>query len=152
MEWQLSRFDELGAARLYRMLTLRSAVFVVEQDCAYQDLDGLDLHPQVRHLNLWQGEQLLAGARLLGPGVLAPDQVWIGRVMVAPAQRGRGLARSLMRRAMAEAGRLWPGQPLWLGAQVYVLDFYASLGFVPVGEEYLEDGIPHRRMMFACSA
>ncbi|OXS15842.1 hypothetical protein CGX12_06770, partial [Zobellella denitrificans] len=68
MHWQLAAFDELSAAQLYQMLALRCEIFVVEQDCAYQDPDGLDLHPQTRHLNLWRGGQLLATARLLGGG------------------------------------------------------------------------------------
>lgn len=151
MHWLLAAFDELSAAQLYQMLALRCEIFVVEQDCAYQDPDGLDLHPQTRHLNLWRGGQLLATARLLGPGAQAPGEVWIGRVAVARQARGQGLARELMRRAMAAAGECWPGRPLKLGAQAYVRDFYLSLGFVPLGPEYLEDGIPHQQMELGCN-
>ncbi|MBL1376840.1 GNAT family N-acetyltransferase [Zobellella iuensis] len=152
MHWQLAAFNELSTTQLYRMLALRSDIFVVEQGCAYQDLDGRDLAPGTLHLNAWQGERLLATARLLGPGVHTPEHVWIGRVAVAAQARGQGLARQLMRRAMAAAAGRWPGYPLRLGAQTYVRDFYLSLGFAPLGPEYLEDGIPHQQMEFRCKA
>ncbi|WP_375057065.1 GNAT family N-acetyltransferase [Zobellella sp. DQSA1] len=152
MHWQLAAFKELSTTQLYRMLALRSDIFVVEQDCAYQDLDGRDLAPATLHLNAWQGERLLATARLLGPGVQTPEHVWIGRVAVAASARGQGLARQLMQRAMAAVAERWPGYPLRLGAQTYVRDFYASLGFIALGDVYLEDGIPHQQMEWSCIA
>ncbi len=152
MHWQVAAFTELSQEELYRMLALRSAIFVVEQNCPYQDADGLDPDPRVRHLNLWQQEQLLATARLLGPGVQAPEQVWIGRVAVAASARGQGMGRQLMQRALAEVQARWPGCPVLLGAQIQVREFYRSLGFVPLGAEYLEDGIPHQHMELTCSA
>lgn len=152
MRWQCASFTELSPVELYQMLALRCAVFVVEQHCAYQDLDGLDLNPGVRHLNLWQHGKLIATARLLGPGVQAADQVWIGRVVVASEARGQGLARELVQSALVEVQARWPGYPVRLSAQTYVCDFYRSLGFVPLGNEYLEDGIPHQQMELRCSA
>ncbi|MFP2768810.1 GNAT family N-acetyltransferase [Oceanisphaera sp. KMM 10153] len=152
MRWQCASFTELSPVELYRMLALRCAIFVVEQDCAYQDLDGLDSDSRVQHLNLWRQGHLLATARLLGPGVQASDQVWIGRVAVAVEARGQGLARELMQYALAEVQARWPGYPVRLSAQTYVRDFYRSLGFVPLGNEYLEDGIPHQEMELRCSA
>ena len=95
---------------------------------------------------------MLATARLLGPGVPAPEPVWLGRVAVAASARGQGMGRQLMQRALAEVQARWPGCPVLLGAQIQVREFYRSLGFVPLGAEYLEDGIPHQHMELTCSA
>lgn len=151
MYWQVCPFEHLTREQLYRLLALRCQIFVVEQACAYQDLDGLDMLPEVRHVMAWEEERLQASGRILGPGVLKDDQIWIGRVAVAPKARGKGVARQLMQKAMSVAMAEWPGYSLRLSGQVYVRDFYRSLGFVPVGGEYLEDGIPHQDMEFSCN-
>ncbi|GAA3578053.1 GNAT family N-acetyltransferase [Amycolatopsis ultiminotia] len=130
---------ELTAAQLYAILRLRSEVFVVEQDCVYADIDGRDLPADTRHLWL-TGEdgELLAYLRVLtDPGGLRR----IGRVVTARAARGRGLAARLMAAALADA----TGEFV-LDAQTYAQGLYARFGFVPEGEEFLEDGIPHRTM------
>jgi ElaA protein len=130
---------DLDAATLYRLLRLRAAVFVVEQRCAYQDLDGRDLEPDTRHLWLE-----VAGAPVAYLRVLAdPDgAARIGRVCVDPGHRGRGLAQALMRAALEAAG----AREVRLSAQSYLVDFYAGLGFEVTGPEFLEDGIPHLPM------
>ncbi|WP_336730594.1 GNAT family N-acetyltransferase [Achromobacter ruhlandii] len=140
--WTCKPHAELTLAELYAILRLRSEVFVVEQDCVFLDMDGKDLQGQTEHLMAWENGALLAYCRLLEPA-LNDGQAVIGRVITAPAARGTGLGHELMRRAKDEVARLWPGQPVYLGAQARLRAYYAGHGFVPVTEEYIEDGIPH---------
>jgi ElaA protein len=144
MRWTCLPFAELGVERLYDALALRSEVFVVEQQCVFLDIDGLDR--QTLHL-LGEGDdgRLLAYARLIPPGVKGGDAL-IGRVVTSPAARGSGAGRALMAEAVAQCQRLWPGQPITLHAQAHLDRFYASFGFQPVGHPYIEDGIPHIEM------
>lgn len=131
---------ELNALTLYRILALRAEVFVLEQECAYLDLDGRDTEPDARQL--WiagQDGSVLATLRLLtDPGGVAR----IGRVATARAGRNSGLAGQLMRRALELAA----GNPVVLDAQVYLAGWYAGFGFVRDGADFLEDGIPHLPM------
>ena len=128
---------DLDAEDFYRMLRLRVDVFVVEQACAYPELDGRDLEETTRHFWIDSADDYVLGyLRLLED----PDgTLRIGRVCTAKDARGLGLARKLMRAAVAEIGRT----PSVLSAQTSALDFYRSFGFVEAGDEYLEDGIPH---------
>jgi ElaA protein len=144
MRWTTLPFAELSPFQLYDLLALRSAVFVVEQNCVFQDPDGLD--SQAWHL-LGHDEDgaLAAYARLLPPGVKAPEAV-IGRVITSAAARGSGQGRQLMSQAVAGCERLWPSQPITLHAQARLEGFYASFGFVTVSAPYIEDGIPHIEM------
>ncbi len=144
--WICKPHAELTPAELYAILRLRSEVFVVEQNCVFLDMDGKDLLGQTEHLMAWQDDVLLAYCRLLEPA-LNDGQAVIGRVITAPAARGTGLGHELMRRAKAEVARLWPGQPVYLGAQARLKTYYGGHGFVPVTEEYIEDGIPHVGML-----
>lgn len=132
--------DELSPRALYEVLALRQRVFVVEQDCAYLDADGLD--HVARHLLAWEDDRLVAYARLLPPGLRFVERA-IGRVVVAPAARGRGLARELMERAIASIRAAHGDVPIALAAQAHLEPFYASLGFERTGDQYDEDGIPH---------
>jgi ElaA protein len=129
--------DQLDATTLYAILTLRSDVFVIEQDCAYQDLDGLDLESSTRHL--WfadDGPRPLAYLRILEE----PDgEARIGRVCVSASARRRGLAGRLLTVALDAIG----DRESVLAAQVYAADLYTAAGFVADGPEFLEDGIPH---------
>ncbi|WP_063588712.1 GNAT family N-acetyltransferase [Achromobacter ruhlandii] len=140
--WTCKPHAELTLAELYAILRLRSEVFVVEQDCVFLDMDGKDLQGQTEHLMAWENGALLAYCRLLEPA-LNDGQAVIGRVITAPAAASTGLGHELMRRAKDEVARLWPGQPVYLGAQARLRAYYAGHGFVPVTEEYIEDGIPH---------
>lgn len=143
--WHCLPFAALSTAQLYELLALRSEVFVVEQQCVFLDIDGVD--PQVWHL-LGHGDdgRLLAYARLLPPGLKSPTDAVIGRVVTAPAARGSGAGRALMGEAVAHGERLWPGHAITLHAQAHLERFYASFGFTPVGQPYVEDGIPHIEM------
>jgi ElaA protein len=142
--WQLKRFDELSLHQLYELLALRQAVFVVEQDCPYQDADGADAACQ--HLLAYQNGQLVAYARLfVHPEGKASR---IGRVIVAPQARGQQLGRELMQRAMRTVLNQSSSRQIVIGAQQYLLGFYQSLGFINEGDGYLEDGIPHQDMNY----
>jgi ElaA protein len=146
-QWRLEPFERLSASELYALVQLREAVFVVEQRCAYLDADGWDR--AASHLFCLEGQdehggpRAIAAARLFAPGVKAPEAV-IGRVVTATATRRGGLGRELMERALAAiAGQHGAATPIALGAQKYVERFYAELGFVRDGEDYLEDDIVH---------
>ena len=139
------RFEEFSAAELYEMLKLRVDVFVVEQKCAYPELDGND--PDCLHLRLLDQDGLLASARLWRPSPEHSPR--IGRVAVSPAHRGKRLGEALMREAIAECEKAYPNEDIELSAQSHLQAFYASLGFRPVSDEYLEDGIPHIDMVRA---
>ncbi|MBE9549534.1 MAG: GNAT family N-acetyltransferase [Proteobacteria bacterium] len=141
--WNWYRFDQLSNEQLYQMLALRTQVFVVEQDCPYQDMDDLD--QQAGHLCGVLGNELVAYLRLLGPGVKYSEPA-IGRVITRLEQRGGGLGRELMERGMEGARARYPGTGMRLSAQSHLREFYCSLGFQPTGVEYLEDNIPHIEM------
>lgn len=134
-------FDQLSPGRLYELLRLRSRVFVVEQQSIYLDCDDHDR--TARHVLLIGADHSLSAcARILPPGALAQTPV-IGRVVVAPEQRGRGLGYQLMSAAVRECLRLYPDQPIHLSAQRHLHRFYAACGFARDSEPYLEDGIWH---------
>ena len=136
MHLHVARFAELDAATLYALLRLRVDVFVVEQACAYPELDGRDTEPGTRHLWLTAAGVTTGYLRLLDD----PDGVVrIGRVVVAPSARGAGVAGRLMAAALAEAGE----RPAVLDAQAHLVRLYERHGFAVTGPEYLEDGIPH---------
>lgn len=144
MNWHCTPFHELSASALYDVLALRSAVFVVEQSCAYLDPDGLD--PKALHVYAYDTNGILkACARILPAGVSYPETS-IGRVCIALSERGNGLGRELMRRTIAYAHEHYGEVPLRISAQEYLVDFYASFGFQTVSEAYFEDGIPHVEM------
>lgn len=129
----------LDPATLYRILALRTEVFVVEQNCVYQDLDGRDLEPSARQLWIEDDGEVLATLRILTDD---DGRLRIGRVVTAPKSRGAGLAALLMRRALELVG----SAPAVLEAQSHLVDWYARFGFVVAGPEYVEDGIPHTTM------
>ncbi|EKF59766.1 acetyltransferase [Agrobacterium albertimagni AOL15] len=137
------RLDAFSAVDLYAMLKLRVDVFVVEQHCPYSELDGNDI--DCLHLRLLDGEELLACARLWRP--TPKHQPRIGRVAVSPNHRGKRLGEALMREAIAEVEKRYPGEPIEISAQSHLQKFYGSLGFEVISEEYLEDGIPHMDML-----
>ena len=137
------RLEEFSAVELYAMLKMRVDVFVVEQECAYPELDGNDT--DCLHLRLFDGRDLLACARLWRP---SPDVLpRIGRVAVSPDHRGKRLGDALMREAIVECEKAYPGEAIEISAQAHLQKFYGSLGFVRTSDEYVEDGIPHVDMV-----
>jgi len=153
MEWILRKFEDLSPHELYAILQVRNLVFAVEQNCVYPDLDNRDQGSY--HLMCWSdpgnegtAPALLAYTRLLPPG-LAYQEPSIGRVVTAPVARGTGLGRELMKRSIEQVHLLYGRQPIKIGAQLYLLQFYQSLGFLQTSEIYLEDGIEHLEMLLS---
>ncbi|ACA88774.1 GNAT family N-acetyltransferase [Shewanella woodyi] len=148
MQWSVLTFKQLNLDELYEVLKLRVDIFIVEQNCPYPELDNKDRDPQTRHLigRNTQGD-IVAYARILAPGVSYPDSS-IGRVVVSEQARGGGVAHTLMQEAISLAAQYWPENDIQLGGQEYLKDFYQKLGFDPVSEVYLEDGIPHLDMLY----
>jgi ElaA protein len=144
LEWIFKKFDELTPAELYAILQLRNEVFVVEQNCVYQDADGKD--PGSWHLAGWDGEKLAAYTRIIPPGITFPEAS-IGRVVTSPLYRGRGTGRELMEISIRKTFSQFNCTEIKIGAQVYLTRFYQSLGFRQSGPQYLEDGIPHIEMI-----
>ncbi|QKJ87919.1 GNAT family N-acetyltransferase [Paramixta manurensis] len=140
--WQDLHQRDLQIAQLYAILSLRNAVFIVEQNCPYQDLDGQDLAHDNRHIIGQLENKILAYARILTP----QDQdspVIIGRVIIASEARGLNLGYRLMEQCIASCEQFWPGRAMYLSAQAHLEKFYRQLGFHPVTDVYLEDNIPH---------
>lgn len=146
VHYKVCRFNELTVEELYTILQLRSAVFVVEQNCVYQDMDGKDqlsYHLQVKNEN----DQLVAYARLVPPGISYTEPS-IGRVISDTDYRKHGFGKLLMKKAIETTCNLWPACDIRISAQLYLLKFYSDLGFQSVGESYLEDNIPHIEMLY----
>ena len=136
---RVASFDELTSREAYALWRLRQQVFIVEQQSPYPDLDGRDLEPTTRHVLAHDGDELVACLRVLDDGTHAR----IGRVVVAPAARGRGLARDLMAAALAEIG----DREIRLDAQTGLTEWYSTYGFEISGPEFVEDGVAHRPMV-----
>lgn len=147
IRWETKTFGQLSADELYDILRLRAEVFVVEQRCAYQDLDGVDR--QAFHLTGRNGEGgLVCYMRIIPVGVVHEKYGSLGRVLVAERSRGRGIAHELLRRGLEEYGRLVGADiPIEIEAQAYLLKFYEGYGFVAVGGVFDLDGLPHIRMV-----
>jgi ElaA protein len=151
--WHCKHFKDLTNEELYEIFRLRLSVFVVEQNCPYQDADGKDFHS----FHLWlsspllgkgtEGKALLAYARILPPGISYPEAS-IGRVVTAKEARRKGMGKMIMKKAMEFVKKEFGNVPIRIGAQVYLQKFYEGFGFVREGDEYDEDGIPHIIMLY----
>jgi ElaA protein len=146
LEWQWCRLGELNAGQLYAVLAARVAVFIVEQQCAYQDLDGLDADAE--HLIAWSGADVAGYLRVLAPGTRFADPS-IGRIITTKPFRGSGLGRELVAKGIERVRLRHPGRPVRISAQQYLEKFYREFGFVTVSEPYLEDDIPHVEMVLS---
>lgn len=144
MQVSVKTFDRLTPEELYQILRLRSEVFVVEQDCVYQDVDNKD--QKALHVIGVKNGEIVAYTRIFKPGDYF-DNVSIGRVVVRQNQRKHGLGKQIMQASLAVIDERFPDGPIEISAQTYLLKFYTELGFNAFGEEYLEDGIPHRKML-----
>lgn len=144
IKWIYKPFAELDIHELYSILQVRSAVFVVEQNCPYLDADNRDM--DAHHLCGWKDDMLVAYARILPPG-LAFVEASIGRVLTNPAYRRSGAGRELMQIAIERAFSQYDVTVIRIGAQLYLQQFYTSLGFQKVSDQYLEDDIPHIEML-----
>lgn len=144
VQWIAQPFAALTAADLYAVLQLRSEVFVVEQACVFQDMDGADTLA-LHLMGMLQG-RLVAYARCLPPGAKYIEAS-VGRVLTEASVRGQGLGHELMQRALVATLDRWGDQAIRIGAQARLTAFYARHGFTPASEPYLEDGIPHLEML-----
>ena len=143
LNWIFKKFNDLTASELYSIMQLRNEVFVVEQNCVYQDADDKD-QPSM-HLCGWDGEKLVAYTRIIPQGV-SYAEASIGRVVTSPAYRGTGAGRQLMKESISHIFNQFNCTQIKIGAQVYLTKFYQSLGFTQCSPQYLEDGIPHIEM------
>lgn len=144
LRWALQPFERLSGREVHDLLRLRAEVFVVEQACAFQDVDGAD--PMAWHLMGWHDDHLRAYARCFAAGVKFAEAS-VGRIVTCPTVRGQGLGDRLVRRALRAVVQVWGVQPVRIGAQARLQGFYESLGFRDVGRPYDEDGIPHLEML-----
>ena len=140
----IKAFTELTAAELYAILRLRNEVFVVEQKCIFQDADNKDIY--CHHLMLYNNHQLTAYARLVPPGI-SYCEMSVGRVVTSKESRNKGEGRELMKLAVKYCRELFGEGPIRIGAQYYLENFYSSIGFIPTGDVYDEDGIEHIEMI-----
>ena len=156
LQWQFARFDDLPIRDWYAASVARVDVFVMEQNCPFQDNDGADFHSW--HLLGWQSgdgkrelaagneRELVAYCRLVDPGVKFTEPS-IGRVVTPRAFRGKGYGKVLMTEAISRHDELYPGKPNRIGAQQRLERFYQEFGFETVSPVYMEDGIPHVEML-----
>lgn len=139
-------FHELTKEELYTILALRAEVFIVEQDCPYQDVDGKDLQ-SLHVLGQYDGK-LMAYSRVLGKGVSYPSYASIGRIVTAPSARGKNHGHALVDFSIDICQKNFPNQPIKISAQAHLEKFYNSHAFIATGEAYLEDNIPHIGMIY----
>ena len=142
--WRWCAFSDLTLQEMHGMFALRSEVFVLEQECAYQDIDGTD--PFAYHLVVLEGSDVVATLRVFGP-VNKTAYATIGRVVVCKRLRKDGLGNALMEKGIHETHATFGVVPIKISAQSYLEEFYSRLGFVVCGDGYLEDGIPHLPMI-----
>ena len=147
-EWKCRHFKDLSVYELYDIIRLRNEVFVVEQNCVFQDADNKD--QSCYHLCGWKENNLVAYVRLVPPG-LAFVEPSIGRVVTSPAYRKEGIGRLLMQQAIKECLNIFGKQNIRIGAQLYLKRFYESLRFVQCSKMYLEDNIEHIEMLYICN-
>ncbi len=146
LKWKLNYFKELSTEELYTILQLRNEVFVVEQNCVYQDADNKDSISF--HLSGWDGGNLVAYCRILPPGV-SYTEASIGRVVSSPQYRNKGYGKQLMNEAIIHTLAQFECNTIKISAQLYLQKFYEQLGFVKLSDSYLEDNIPHIEMLFS---
>ena len=144
LEIKIKTFQELSAQELYELLQLRSEVFVVEQDCVYQDIDGKD--DKALHILGFKAKKIVAYTRVFKPGDYF-KHASIGRVVVAKPERAFKYGYTIMNASIQAIKAHYSETIIHLSAQCYLKRFYNNLGFYEVGEEYLEDGIPHVGML-----
>ncbi|MEC4048152.1 GNAT family N-acetyltransferase [Flavobacterium sp. SUN046] len=143
IQWKISPFEGLSLDELYKLLQLRSEVFVVEQNCVYQDIDGKD-HKALHLLGI-ENNQIIAYARLFKPNDYF-EKASIGRVIVKPTHRSKALGHQLMIHAIKGIQEHYNQTEITISAQLYLKEFYQSHQFVQTSDPYLEDGIPHIEM------
>ncbi|NOH16965.1 GNAT family N-acetyltransferase [Clostridium cochlearium] len=145
MNWHVKKFEELKCEEIYKILQIRNKIFIVEQKCAYQDCDGRD--KKSYHLYLEDKGEIISYSRIL-PRKVSYNEVSIGRVLVNKNYRGTGIARKMMIKAINFIEKNLGEKEIKIQAQCYLINFYKSLGFKEISNEYLEDNIPHIDMLY----
>jgi len=146
IDWSWHQFQQLSVIQLYQLLKLRQQVFIVEQQCLYHDIDGLDLN--CLHLLGYEGEQLVAYLRLIPAAFHNSGNVSLGRILSCATKRGTGIGKALMQQAMQFLTENYASQKIQLSAQFYLLNFYQNFGFERISEPYDDDGILHIDMLY----
>ncbi len=150
LNWKTTTFHQFSTDQLFEILQLRVDVFVVEQQCAYRELDEYDQHPEARHLSgRNESGELVAYTRLLLPGLRYPEAN-LGRFVVRVNSRKQGIGHQLMKQSLQAISSCWPQASIRIAAQEYLQKFYSQYGFIRVSDMYLEDGIPHVEMVKEC--
>lgn len=145
IRWEIKPFEKLTTIELYKLIALRTEVFVVEQNCPYQECDGKDLF--ANHVLGFDANEIVACARILPVGVSYSDGASIGRVVVDKAYRMHGVGIDLMNSSLQFCDAKYPKNNVIISAQQYLVAFYEKFGFIKKGTPYLEDGIPHIQMV-----
>ena len=146
MNTVIKNFSELSTEEIYIILKLRSEVFVVEQNCVYQDIDEKD--QKATHLFIEKNNEIIAYTRIFKKGDYYEENPSIGRVVVSKKERGKNLGKEIMLNSIEFIKKELEGRKIELSAQKYLDKFYTDLDFYSEGEDYLEDGIPHQRMFY----
>ena len=141
MIWEVKEWAELSTGEVENIFSLRSEVFVVEQDCVYQDIDGKD--QKAKHVLGKKNGEIVAYARIFKPGEYFKEASF-GRAVVKKTERGKGVGDELVKNCLENI----IDKEIKISAQSYLKNFYGKYGFVAKGEEYLEDGIPHTAMYY----
>lgn len=143
--FQHKKFDDLSIQELHALYALRLEVFVVEQDCVYQDIDGKD--PKALHIIGKEGKELVAYARIFEKGIIYSNFASIGRIVTSPIYRGKKIGHALVDYCIEQCKNTYPNQNIKISAQAHLEHFYNKHGFIAFGKTYLEDGIPHVGMI-----
>ncbi|HJD86015.1 GNAT family N-acetyltransferase [Empedobacter falsenii] len=143
--WHFKSFEELTSKELYKIIQLRNDVFVIEQDCIYQDADGKDF--KCGHLWATIQDEVVAYSRIVPQGISYENEPSIGRVITNPKFRRYGLGKQLMKNSVQVIENQFKTSSIRISAQSYLKEFYSTFGFKQVSEEYLEDDIPHIEML-----
>ncbi|MES2799530.1 MAG: GNAT family N-acetyltransferase [Bacteroidota bacterium] len=146
VNWYIKHFNELSPEELHDLVALRIEVFVMEQNCTYQDLDGKDKYAH-QIFAVDENKKVLATARILPQGI-SYAEVSIGRVASSDSVRGTGIGQQMMERAMAFIQQHYGEVDVRISAQEYLLNFYGKFGFQSTGKHYLEDDLPHVEMLY----
>lgn len=144
MKYSYHKFKELSVDDVYHILRLRSEVFVIEQNCMYQDIDRKDI--KAIHVLIKEKNKLIGYARILKKGISYENYSSIGRVVVKKKKRNKTIGKKLMQFSVKKCLQLYPKDAIKISAQIYLKNFYIHQGFIYEGEDYLEDGIPHCAM------
>lgn len=145
-QWTCKLYDELTKQEFHQILKVREEVFIIEQNCVYQDIDLKDV-PSF-HLCVYDQNELIAYSRILPLGISYDNYISIGRVLSILSYRKTGIGKFLMQKTLQSCKELFPNAPIKISAQKYLIAFYESFGFLFTGKEYLEDNIPHVEMIY----